>query len=283
MTGQPLDAFACPVCARALAEDGTQAVRCAGSPPHSFVVRDGAPILFPEGPERSAALAAMGEAYAKWAESRGGRWDRERRRVWRTVIREAIAAAPPPGVFADIGAGGGGLAAMAAHARYRAIAIDATLPPEGPYLRAAADFESVPLAPASVRVAALVASLHYADDITRVLRRVREVLHPDGLLVIALTPVHGTADGAKGAAATTQGEIREAAGDAPLASAYRHLTRAELAGALQAAGFASEERGSGLSPWYSAARTLKERASGDEFASFPLLLCRPHAAGGSAP
>ena len=250
-------------------------MRCAGSPVHEFPLAGGAPVLLPQGEDRAVALAGIAEAASRWAAARGDRWEAARRKVWKTVMATSLEVAPPPGMFADLGAGGAGLASLAAHARYQAVAIDAGMPPEGPYLRAAASFDALPLRDGALRVAAFVASLHYATDVTTALREVRRVVGEDGLLVVALTPVHASEEGAADASATTAGGIRDAVGENALSPVYRHLVREQLHDSLVLAGFAVEERPSGLGSIFQATRRLKAAVTRSEFADFPLLLCRP--------
>ena len=283
MTGEALDGFVCPVCRARLAREGAEGLRCAGASPHAFPVRAGAPVLLPDGAGQALALESIADAASKWAAARGDRWEAARRKVWKAVVRASLEVAPPPGMFADLGAGGAGLASLAAHARYQAVALDAGMPPEGPYLRAAASFEALPLADGSLRVAAFVASLHYASDLRGALREAARVLGEGGALLIALTPVHSTEGGAADAAASTREEIQAHVGDNTLSDTYKHLTRAELWGALDAAGFQVEERRPGFGAGYAALRAARARVSGSEFASFPLLLCRPGTRGGPAP
>jgi len=275
VSGEPLVGFVCPACRGALERAAPETVRCAGSAHHVFPVRAGAPVLLPDADDQAVALAGIAEAAAQWAAARGDRWEAARRRVWKAIVRASVEDAPPPGMFADLGAGGAGLATLAAHARYQAVAIDAGMPPEGPYLRAAASFEALPLADGALRVAAFVASLHYAASVGRALAEARRALRADGLLFIALTPVHATEGGADDAAASTAEGIRGAVGDNELSRVYRHLVRDELLQTLASAGFSVEERPSGLGPLFHATRAARGTLARSELAQFPLLLCRP--------
>jgi len=272
-----LDAFRCPSCRAPLEVSERAAAICQGAARHEFPLRDSAPSFLSEADGSADTLEAVAGAYAKWIKEAGGRWNRERRRVWRSMLDAAREAAPPPGLFADLGAGDGGLAAAAARERYQAVALDAALPPEGPYLRAAASFTALPFGDGALRVAAYSASLHYADDLVLALKEARRALRPDGALIVGLTPVHLTARGAAGAAETTRHEIRALASEGPLSESYRHLTLEELEGALGSAGFVFEVRPSGLSAGFLAVRAVKSRIAGTEFARFPLVVGRARA------
>lgn len=265
----------CPLCHFPLVEMSPNAVECRGPLKHVFPVVEGAPLLLVETAGRAVSLQGLAADYRAWAAQWGMRWDGQRRKIWRAVLRAAARAAPPPGAFADLGAGNGGLAALAAHAGYDAIALDAAMPEKGPYVRAGADFEALPLEDGSLRVAAFVAALHYSQDLRAALGEARRVLDDQGVMVVALTPIHFTPEGAASAADTTRREIRAATGDRGLAAAYHHLTRPELVEALEAAGFLVEERPSGLGMGERAARQARALLAGDAMARFPLLVCSP--------
>lgn len=274
MTEGSLAPFACPACCAPLDRAAPDAAVCRGAGAHKFPLEEGAPVFVAASPEDEAALAATAAAYSEWKATQPRAWSRQRERVWRAVIGHARQAAPPPGVFADIGAGGGGLAAMAARANYQAAAIDAAVPPPGPYVRACASMTALPFADGSLRVAAYCASLHYASDVDAALREAARALDPAGALVLALTPLHRTGIAAESAAETTRSHMRAAASEGDLAESYRHLLEADLVASLVRAGFAPEAHPSGFSATFRALRAAKERLAGEEFARFPILVAR---------
>ena len=114
-----------------------------------------------------------------------GRYPRTRARAWQAVVHHAVARAPPPGVFLDVGAWDGGLAAMAQAAGYEAIAVDADADARA---QVRADMESLPLRDGTCRVVALCASLHHAKRPQVALAEAARLLGPGGIVALALTP-----------------------------------------------------------------------------------------------
>jgi ubiquinone/menaquinone biosynthesis C-methylase UbiE len=184
--------------------------------------------------------------------------------------------ARPPGIFADLGAGEGDLAREAARLGYRALAIDLAAPPARTGVeRARGTLEALPLPSSCARVVAMSASLHYARDPVRALQEARRVVTADGVLLIAVTPVNETAEGAELAAEHTRRAIRVAGGTGPLATGYRHLVAAHLRAAFDQSGFTVTERPRVLGIAWEARRRIQSALTRYELARFPLLIARP--------
>jgi len=206
-------------------------------------------------------------------------WARQRRQTWDALLHTAQELAPPPGVFADLGSGDGGLARRAARLGYQAFAVDVLPFPRSPDIeRIRSRFETLPFADGALRVAAMCASLHYAPDVAAALAEARRTLAAKGVLLVALTPVHRNAPAANGAAESTRRLVRQAGGSGPIALGYRHLVESDLRAAFDRAAFSVEalDRLYGLR--FRLVRALLSRATGQEYARFPLFVARPAAA-----
>ena len=270
-----IDLYACPSCGTALARGHAHQLVCATGR-HVYPIVAGVPDLrdLQVRPHSESVLRDV----ALWSAARLGRdpWRRPRTRAWAALLRVGRQIAPPPGVFADLGAGEGQLAREAASLGYRALAIDLAVPPARPGVeRARGTLEALPLSSACVRVMAMSASLHYARDPVRALQEARRVLTADGVLLIALTPVNETAGGAELAAEHTRRAIRTAGGTGPLATGYRHLVATDLRAAFHRAGFSVTERPRALGRTWETRRRILRALTGRELARFPLIIARP--------
>ena len=269
------DIYACPSCKTALARRRADELICdAGR--HVYPVEAGVPDL--RDPLTRPYSESVLRDFALWSAARRERdpWRRQRARAWAALLEAAHAMARPPGIFADLGAGEGDLAREAARLGYRALAIDLAAPPARTGVeRARGTLEALPLPSSCAQVVAMSASLHYARDPVRALQEARRVVTADGVLLVALTPVNETAEGAELAAEHTRRAIRVAGGTGPLATGYRHLVAAQFRAAFDQSGFSLTERPRVLGIAWEARRRIQRALTRYEFARFPLLIARP--------
>jgi SAM-dependent methyltransferase len=184
----------------------------------------------------------------------------------RVLAREG--PSPDAGPATDLGAGTGWLAFRLAQAGYRVLAVEASLDadfglqaaevyrtrlPAG-LLSVQGDLEHPPLMDRRTSLAILNASLHYAGDLGKTLRRTAAALQPEGCLVVLDTPISRRPHPGTGM------------GD-------RHLGREELQQALLAAGLSPRWiRVPRNGRWW--ARQLKAWSMGDALFAFPIVWAR---------
>jgi SAM-dependent methyltransferase len=104
----------------------------------------------------------------------------------------------------DLGAGSGWLSARLTEIGHSCVAVDWLDDVEDglgairhypiPFTGVQADFDDLPIAPGQFDVAIFNASLHYSNDPAGAIRRARETLAPEGILVVMDSPVFATDD-----------------------------------------------------------------------------------------
>ena len=154
----------------------------------------------------------------------------------RSVLGPAMRRAGRRATLLDLGAGNGWLSHRAARAGCRSIALDVRVDAvdglgaatgfrdtDGPVHGVAASFDELPIADGSADVVVFNASLHYATDLTAVLREARRVARPGGTIAVLDTPFYQ----------------RESDGEAMVAEKRVHAARSfgAQAGALMAPRF----------------------------------------------
>jgi SAM-dependent methyltransferase len=190
-----------------------------------------------------------------------------RRQSFRALMDILAREGPSPadGPVADLGAGNGWLGYRLAIAGYRALSVDASLDkdwglgmaerhyvPRTPLRLAQGNLEYPPLRAGQSSLILFNASLHYAADLDRTLRRAARALRPAGRIMILDSPV-----ARRPRLGTGQGD--------------RHLGRAELQEVLLAAGLSPSWVGvrRGARWWFYQAKAWLRRAP--RFA-FPLIV-----------
>lgn len=209
--------------------------------------------------------ASVAHDWARWSRQ-GDPWARQRIHAQRALIEACVARAPPPGLFLDLGGGASTLAPQAEAVGYRAISVD-LVSSDG--IRG--DFLRLPIRDGVARVTAFCASLHWAVDSRLALREARRVMQPNGVVAIALAPLHRSTTDADAAALTTRTAIRRAGGRGSASRSYRHLTYDDLQAALDAGHFVDTSYQRGVPLLFKGWRAMKAWGLRRPYADFPLV------------
>jgi SAM-dependent methyltransferase len=126
-----------------------------------------------------------------------------------------------------------------------------------------AGWEALPLRRGSVAVVTACASLQYAADPGAAVRAAAEALRPGGALIVLLSPVHASSEGAREGEATARARTGN--------PSYRHFDKAEVESHFRSAGLSFKLIPFRLPGTVGITRRLKAR-SGVEQAEFPTLL-----------
>jgi SAM-dependent methyltransferase len=173
--------------------------------------------------------------YLPRGERHAGIWS-IRRRSFETLVRRVLPSIGARLRILDLGAGIGWLSARLAELEHEPCAIDiciegidglAARPDNATWPRVCAEFDHLPIAPASVDVALFNGSFHYSTDYGRTLKEAARVIKPDGGVVIMDTPLYHSAASGEAMAAELRSGLRARCGIEPM-PCRQFLTWGEL-------------------------------------------------------
>lgn len=225
--------------------------------------------------------------YRDLTQRRRTEWS-QRAQSFRTLLAAVVAPlernARTPLTAIDLGAGNGWLANRLALRGHRVVAVDLVVNDfdglgahryyESAFVPVQAEYECLPLAPASFDLAIFNASLHYAPAFERTLSHVLSRLRPGGLLAVADTPVYSAASSGRTMVQERETLFRHLYGFPSNALASEHFLTYDRWQEL-ARHVGVESRFVWPVPrWRREVRRLRTRLRGErEPAQFPIIVC----------
>ncbi len=310
MQRKTIDVLACPSCLSGLAvtadgggeiDEGMLTCQLEGL---QFPVVSGIPLLVrPGSVERVSAFEASFPEV--WTRDGWGASDEEyllnlpardvtRRHSeeWRLKARSmdalfrALDRARPKSVI-DLGCGMGWLAHHLARRGHEVYAVDIVRDKRlglgaadryvnrGPFFeRVWGELERPPFRDSCADAVICNASLHYALDLSAVLREIARIMRPGGIFILLNSPVHHDESSAVRAQDDFRRRLRRLGAVDGVASVYRHFTRDALEGAVRSIIGPVEEEPFQPGKWFLLRRRAKQFALRMELASFPILCAR---------